>query len=318
MKFPLRKPALLAAAMATVAVALPSTALANPHATEFSLAEFAGPNHITTGADGAVWSSDGSLDRLWRVSTEGKVSFIQLDGGATGVTTGRDGALWVSDRDHSRIQRGTTDGEITPYPLPTEGAFPTDIVSGPDGALWFTETRGNKIGRITTSGEVTEYPIPTPDAFAADLAVGPDGAIWFTESNGNKVGRVTMSGVLTEFPLETPESLPGAIVGGRDGAIYFAETNTNVITRMTTSGTVTRRSPLPAADAIPTGLLATPTGILVAEHATNTIRPLSYWGWFGAPRRTKSSPDALMRGPDGAVWYTADNDDKIGRIEIGL
>jgi streptogramin lyase len=81
---------------------------------------------------------------------------------------------------------------------------------------------------------------------------------------------------------------------------------------------VTRRSPLPTADAIPTGLLATPYGILVAEHATNTIRPLSYWGWFGQPRRTKSSPDALMRGPDGAVWYTADNDDRIGRIEFGL
>ena len=94
--------------------------------------------------------------------------------------------------------------------------------------------------------------------------------------------------------------------------------NTNVITRMTTAGKVTRRSPLPTAEAIPTGLLATPYGILIAEHGSNTIRPMSYWGWFGHAVRTKSSPDTLTRGPDGDVWYTADNDDSIGRIDYGF
>ena len=93
------EPALLAAAVAMLAVALPSTALAHPHAKEYTLAEFAGPNHITTGPDGALWASDGSLNRLWRVTTKGKVSSIELEGGATGVATGRDGALWVTDRD---------------------------------------------------------------------------------------------------------------------------------------------------------------------------------------------------------------------------
>ena len=315
----MRKPALLAAAVATLAVALPSTALAHPHAKEYKLAEFAGPNHITTGPDGALWSSDGSLNRLWRVTPKGKVSSIELEGGAVGVATGRDGALWVTDRDNSRIQRVTTGGQITSYPLPTKGAFPADIVAGPDGALWFTEIHGNQIGRITTSGDIDEYPIPTPKAFAADITVGPDGAIWFTESNGNKVGRVTMSGVLTEFPLETPESrLPGPIVAGRDGAIYFAERNTNVITRMTTAGKVTRRSPLPVANANPIGLLSTPYGLLISEQATNTIRPMSLWGWFGHPLRTKSSPEALTRGPDGGIWYVADSEDSIGRIKSGF
>ncbi len=45
---------------------------------------------------------------------------------------------------------------------------------------------------------------------------------------------------------------------------------------------------------------------------------MSYWGWFGHPVRTKSSPDALTRGPDGNVWYTADNDDSIGRLNYGF
>lgn len=313
----MRKPALLAAAVATLAVALPSTALAHPHAKEYKLEQHAVPNDITTGPDGALWASDGSLNRLWRVTTKGKVSSVQLEGGAVGVAAGRDGALWVTDRDFSRIQRVTTRGQITSYPLPTEGAFPSDIVAGPDGALWFTESRGNKIGRITTGGKVTEYAIPTPDAFAADITVGPDGAIWFTESGGNKVGRVTTSGQLTEFPLETPDSLPGPIVAGRDGALYFAERNTNVITRMTTNGKVTRRSPLPTADANPVGLLSTRYGLLVAEQSTNAIRPMGLWGWFGHPLRTKSGPDALTRGPDGAIWYAAGSESRIGRLDYG-
>ena len=86
---------------------------------------------------------------------------------------------------------------------------------------------------------------------------------------------------------------------------------------MTTTGKVTRRSPLPAGSANPLGLLATPYGLLIAEHA-NTIRPMSYWGWFGHAVRTKSTPTTLTRGPDGAVWYAADNDDRIGRIDYGI
>ena len=314
---PLRRPvALLAATVAALAVAIPSTALAKSKAKEYPLAEFAVPADITTGPDGALWAPDGSLNRLWRVTTKGKVSFIELDFGPAGVATGRDGALWVTDRDFGRIHRVTTAGKITSYALPAADAFPSDIVAGPDGALWFTESRGNQIGRITTSGHITEYPIPTPNARAADITVGPDGAIWFTESNGNKVGRVTASDELTEFPLETPDSLPGPIVSGRDGALYFAERNSNVITRMTTAGKVTRRTPLPVANANPVGLLSTRHGLLIAEHETSAMRPMSLWGSFGRALPTKSGPDELTLGPDGAIWYAAGSDSKIGRIAI--
>ena len=312
---PSRRPvALLAATVAALAVAIPSTALAHNQVKEFPLAEFAGPNDITTGPDGALWASDGSLGRLWRVTTKGKVSSIETGGGPVGVTTGPDGALWVADRD-DKIHRVTTGGHITTYPLPTPGSFPVSIVSGPDGALWFTESRGDRIGRITLSGRITEYPLATAGAFAASITVGPDRALWFTESGGNKVGRITTSGELTEYPLETPDSLPGEIVA-RHGALYFTEGNTNVISRMSTAGKVTRRYPLPTANAVPIGLASTRHGLFVAEHAANAIVPLNKWGWFGREVRTKSSPDALTLGPDGNLWYTADDEDRIGRLTL--
>ena len=208
----------------------------------------------------------------------------------------------------------TTKGQITSYELP-EGAFPTDIVSGPDGALWFTEAHGDRIGRVTTTGDVTEYPIPTAGAFASDITVGPDGALWFTESSGNKIGRITTKGELTEYPLAAAAQ-PAAIVTGRDGALYFAEANTNAITRMNTKGQVTRRSPLPIADATPVSLAPTRHGVYVSQHSLGSIGFMSYGGAFGRPLRTKSAPDAITIGPDGALWYASGNESKIGRIEI--
>ena len=313
---PSRRPvALLAATVAALAVALPSTALAHNKVKEYPLAEYAVPADITTGPDGALWAPDGSLGRLWRVTTKGKVSSIDMGvgSGPAGVATGRDGALWVADRD-DKIHRVTTRGHVTTYPLPPD-SFPTSIVSGPDGALWFTEAHGDRIGRITTSGTLDEYDLPTEEeAWPADITVGPDGALWFTEAVGNKIGRITTSGKVTEFPLE-PGSQPGAIVA-RDGSLYFTDGNTNVIARMNTAGKVTRRYPLPTADAVPTGLAATYHGLYVAEHSANAIVALNPWGWYGREVRTKSSPDAITLGPDGNLWYTSGNESKIGRLKL--
>lgn len=117
MKLPLREPAVLAAAMATLAVALPSTALAHPSVKEYKLAEFAVPADIATGPDGALYVADGSLGRLWRVTTKGKVSSVELGGGPAGVATGRDGALWFSEETGDKIGRITTSGRVTEFPL---------------------------------------------------------------------------------------------------------------------------------------------------------------------------------------------------------
>ena len=179
-----------------------------PRVSEIRLpAQFAGPNEIVAGPDGAIYTSDGSLGKVWRIGDNNRVRSFDVGGGATGIASAH-GALWVSNRDGSSIVKLAPNGQqLASYPV-TEGAFPSDIVLGSDGALWFTESRGNAIGRVDVSGKVTEYPIPTPDAFAADITPGPDGALWFTESGANKVGRITTAGVLTEFTLPTPTACP--------------------------------------------------------------------------------------------------------------
>ena len=294
-----------------------SAAQASQRVTEIPLrAEFAVPGEIVKGPDGAMYASDSSLGKVWRISDAGKVRSFDVGGGATGIASAH-GALWVSERDGSQIVKLGLDGSKTAYPV-TPGAFPSDIVLGSDGALWFTESRGNAIGRLTVDGTVTEFPLPTPNAFVADITPGPDGALWFTESETNKVGRITTDGTITEFALPGENSLPGPIVAGPDGALWFAERNGNKIGRMTTDGVLTNEFPLPTENANPLAMVVGPDGALYfTQHSANTIARMTLDGAVTKEFRIPSgSPDGLAVGPDGDLWFTQGNWGQVGRVDL--
>ena len=99
--------------MASLAVAPPSTALAKPHAKEFPLEQFAVPADITSGPDGALYAPDGSLGRVWRITTKGKVSYQEVGSGPAGVATGRDGGIYFAERNTNTLVRMSTAGVVT-------------------------------------------------------------------------------------------------------------------------------------------------------------------------------------------------------------
>ena len=299
-------------------LAVPS-AQAGERVREYALpAEFAVPNDITAGPDGALWAPDGSLGVVWRITTSGRISSFETGVQPAGIASAH-GALWVTDASGDKIVRLALDGTTTDYPLPRRDSFPIGIVEGSDGALWFTEGRGDKIGRLALDGTITEYPIPTRGAFAGDIARGPDGNVWFTEQVGDKIGRVTPSGEVTEFPLAAG-TLPGPIVAGPDGAMWFTERNTNAIARITTAGEITDEFPLPTEFADPGGLVAGPDGALwIAQRDAGTIARMTLDGTVTREFRVPSGAmDSLTNGPDGALWFTQGSIGQIGRLDIGF
>jgi streptogramin lyase len=159
-----------------------------------------------------------------RMRPAGVVTEFPLPGRSGGIAAGPDGAIWFTEGELDRIGRITTTGAVSEFALPA-GSAPIGIVAGPDGNLWFTESSGNKIGRITTLGTITEFPIPTAGSRPMHITSGPDGNLWFTESSGNKIGRITTAGVITEFPIPTPGSGSFDITSGPDGNIWFTEFN---------------------------------------------------------------------------------------------
>ena len=86
---------------------------------------------------------------------------------------------------------------------------------------------------------------------------------------------------------------------------------------MSTAGVVTARFPIPTENADPLSLAVTSHGLYIAESSAGALVPMSLDGAFGRPVQTKSTPDAITVGPDGALWYAAGNEGKVGRLDIG-
>jgi virginiamycin B lyase len=306
-------------AMVVVAGLSASAANASQRLTTYKLpAEFALPNDMTVGPDGATWVTDSSLGRIWRIAATGKIRYYEL-GQMPGAITVADGSMWVADSGGDAIHRVETDGSSQTYQL-DDDSFPTSIVEGSDGALWFTEGRDDEIGRITADGDVTEYAIPTASAFAGDIAAGPDGNLWFSESNTDKLGRITTAGVVTEFEVPGENGMPGAIVAGPDGALYVAERNDNVISRVTTDGVFTDEYALPRENADPLSMVVGVDGALyISEFMGGVVSRMTFDGTFtNAYRIPGGFLDRIMTAPDGALWVAQGSRGKVSRLDLKL
>jgi virginiamycin B lyase len=135
---------------------------------------------------------------------------------------------------------------------------------------------------------ITEYSLPpVPDAQPGvnepfGITAGSGGAVWF--SHGGAIGRLALSGTVTEYPIPTPASGSGWVGVGSDRAIWFAERTSNKIGRVSVSGAVTEYT-IPGASTSPT-----------------------------CPPGPSSTPQAVAAGPDGAVWFTEECGNRIGRL----
>jgi virginiamycin B lyase len=260
-------PLLRALALATLAVVAALAALASPASatsskvTEYKLPEeFALPNDLVTGPDGAVWVTDSSLGRIWRISVKGKIRSYELGDQPAGITSAH-GSMWVADASGDAIHRVETDGSSKTYPL-RDGAFPVDIVEGADGALWFSEGRSATVGRITTDGEITEYALPGAQSLPGPI-VAARGALYVSDRNNNTINRMTTGGEFTDsFVVPRENADPLAMTLGPDGALYISEHMSGVISRMTLDGQFTKKYKLRGEFPSPDSLIVGPDGAL--------------------------------------------------------
>jgi virginiamycin B lyase len=139
-----------------------------------------------------------------------------------------------------------------------------------------------------TRWTITElFPISIP---AESIVAGPDGALWFAtrDRNNNKIGRITTSGVVTEFPKTGSSSAQFVftnIAAGPDGALWF--------------GFARPMSPVSGRMGI--GRITT-TG-MISEFLLPVPSSSGCHIMFG-----------ITAGPDGALWFTEPQDNRIGRI----
>ena len=231
-----------------------------------------------------------------------------------GLGIGPDGkTIWFTGKGTGTVGRITPGGEVEHFALPTVGSVPIYIKAGPDGNMWLTELVGNKIARVTPDGQVTELNIPTRNSRPIAVVPGPDGNMWFTEEAGNKVGRVDVgcvaSGVkarrddlgdcVTEFAV--PKRQANVILAGlafdREGHLWLQQY-------------VDHFNPRPAGRdyivKIDKAILRAKSPTLLAKHFT----------FHHVPTRD-TVMHRIIQGPDGNVWFTELNANKVGRLTDG-
>jgi virginiamycin B lyase len=135
---------------------------------------------------------------------------------------------------------------------------------------------------------ITEYgPLPTPAAVPCETEFDRNGILWIEEQVANKIGRLdTATGTFTEHPIPTPLGYPGGMDPNPDGGIWFTEVVGNKIGRIDITTNVITEYTIPWGNALTKNL---PYGIAVS--------------------------DDIATGPDGALWFTLNGINAIGRID---
>lgn len=243
------------------------------------------PIPLVVGADGNFWTWFSGGTSVGRITPVGAVTVFQTPLPFPASTPGhcvdtRDGYVWCSNTGGDLVRVAVVDGSSAVFSLPS-GTGATDLTFGPDGALWFTDFAQNRIGRMTLQGAVTEYPVPAAFVAPRSITVGPDGALWFIGDDA-QVGRMDVTGGgfryynLPQFPANSAATT-SAIRTGPDGNLWLGVTaliGRSPMIRLTPDGVVTQFPLLNASDAVLD----------------------------------------VVAGPDGAMWFTMEEGNRIGRI----
>ncbi len=232
------------------------------------------------------------------------------------ITTGSDGNLWFTEYAANKIGKiNPSTGDITEYDIPTEDSEPGGITNGPDGNLWFTQWGGNKIGRITPSGTITEYSFPTPGGKAYNITTGPDGNLWFTKPDGDHISKIDPStGTITEYPA--PYNFY-SITADLDGSLWVSGSS-HIAKVDPDTGTITEYP-----DVSPGGDITTDSDgnlwLLQSGQQNGQIAKVD--PGTGTVTAEYPLPPAygeaynIITGPDGNLWFTLYDENKIGRLE---
>jgi streptogramin lyase len=299
---------------------------------------------IVLGPDGNLWFADhGKQPAIGRVTNEGDITEFRAglhpQSKPADLVAGPDGNVWfVNSKPTPAIGRINPSGEITEFSagLNPESS-PGGIVVGADGNLWFNNrSASSAIGRITPSGEIAEFgPGPYSGGSLPGPVLGPDGNVWFVASSFKTLGlaRVTPSGTIigANGGLSPGILLLGPLAAGPDGNVWFAARGREAaIGRVGPSGDIAEFSrclhPGPQYTG-PNSITAGPDGNVWFTNLTTRslpnigtppaigrITPSGQITEYRAGLEYLSTPDGIIAGADGALWFADRELKSIGRL----
>jgi virginiamycin B lyase len=279
----------------------------------FSMPPSSGPHGMAFDAAGRLWLTLEFAGKIVRVDENGNRPDeynVCLNGNPSEINTrphglgiGDDGeTIWFTGKATGTIGKIAPDGKVQHFALPTAGSVPIYIRNGPDHNMWATELVGNAIARITPGGNVTEFPIlKTSNSRPIAIVPEPGGkAMWFTEEAGNKVGRINTDGKIEIVEYSVPRSQENVLLAG----LSFDDENNLWVQQYVNHNVPT----LGGTDY----LVKIDKAILTANPSDINGVPFTF---YPVPSEN-TMMHRIIRGPDGNMWFTEMNTDKVGRLTL--
>jgi streptogramin lyase len=208
-------------------------------------------------------------------------------------------------------QGGNPLGAKNPFGVGIPASTITDITLGPDNNLWFTMFGSGNIGRIGRDGSnLTPFKLPGGRSAAQPvtatvtqnpqaITTGPDGNLWFTIQQSRTIGVMNTGGSLVHG--YTTNNLPGlaGITAGPEkapGPTYLY---------VTAEGDST---PNPGHPNRP--MMAGNGSLSRIRVSDGQVTRFSQ-----PPGATGFSPNAIVTGPDGNLWFTDVGGNSIWRFD---
>ncbi|MBV8147708.1 MAG: Virginiamycin B lyase [Candidatus Eremiobacteraeota bacterium] len=149
------------------------------------------------------------------------------------------------------------------------------------------------------------------------IAAGNDGAMWFTEEGSSAIGRIDAGGRVRHYPLPTRDAQPRGIVSTGSGDLYFAEhagpRYATHVARITLRGRITEWND---SNYMPAGVTPGAGGSIWFTQNCGGLAQLSHGKVNQYPLPgIAGETTAIVRAPDGTVWFAEDGTARIGRID---
>jgi glucose/arabinose dehydrogenase len=250
------------------------------------------PFGVAVAADGAVFVTDGTGGRVFRIGTDGRTTRVAegLDM-PSAVAVLPDGALAVANTGASTIVRvDPATGAVTT--LAGGGGeldAPVGVAAAPDGTVYVADTYNDRICAVAPGGAVRPLAgagVPGREDGAAasarfdtpcGVAVAPDGAILVADTGNGLVRRVAADGSVATVATDFEE--PIALAVRADGSLVVADAAGSCV-RVCKAGATLRLAggdwpgrpdgDLHAARfGRPTGVALSPGGEVVVADSTN-------------------------------------------------
>lgn len=216
------------------------------------------PGQLTVTSE-ATWCAVTGADRIAIITSDDRLSFIDVPGGPYGIAAvGPD--AWVTLMQNNKLAVVSPDGASSEFTVPVDDAYPAMATSHRDGSVWVSLNQGGALLRRDAAGDTDLIMLPDGaapvgiaasgdhvwsadiargsilrvdgDLHVSDFALAPDSrphaviaddtGCWFTEWGANRLGRITADGDLAEFDLSGIGEEPHGLAFGGSGLVWVA------------------------------------------------------------------------------------------------